>query len=142
MNLLQTFGLGRLPPEADLLIPPDSRKISCEHLSCSITFRNFRAPGRACKWKRQWFAGSIAVSDDHIIAFRWHTRLINTVFDDSRFAGLSFNAEDRMLIISHDASLYRNDWSGSLEYRFRTLQANRIVEAVRNANPQPVTVPS
>lgn len=133
MNLFQTFGLGRLPPEADFLIPPDSRRISCEHLSGNITFRNFRSPGRACTWKRQWFAGSIAVSDKRIIAFRGSKRLINAVFDDPRFDGLSFTADDDMLLISHDASLYRSDWFGILEYRFRTPEACRIADTIRNA---------
>jgi hypothetical protein len=136
------LGIARLPSEADALILPDDRRVVCEHLFCSITFRNFRAPGRACNWKRQWFVGSIAVSDDRIIAFRWRTRLINAVFDDPRFSKLSFAADEQTLSIAHDAALYRDDWSGLLEYRFHTPEAQQIATMARSALSKPAAVTS
>jgi len=69
-----------------------------------------------------------------MIAFRWRKRLINTDFDDLRFSGISFTVDEGILIVTHDASLYRDDWSGSLEYRFRTPEADRIVELVCSLN--------
>ncbi|WP_164100945.1 hypothetical protein [Candidatus Laterigemmans baculatus] len=131
MILLRTFGLGRLPSEAGWLIPHPSRVIECEHLSCWVTYRDFRAPGRACNWKRQWFAGSLALSEDRLIAFQWRSRLFNTGVDDPRFSGLAITAEDQTLIVSLNASLYRDDWSGFLEYQFRTPEADRIVYLLR-----------
>ena len=111
MNILRMLGIARLPVEADAVIPPDDRLLVNEHLFCSVTLRNFRAPGRACNWKRQWFAGSIAVSEGHVIAFRGRRRLINTAFDDPRFIKISFTADENRLYIAHDASLYHPDWS-------------------------------
>ncbi len=133
MNVLRMLGIARLPVEADALIPQDDRLLVCEHLFCSVTLRNFRAPGRACNWKRQWFAGSIAVSEDHIIAFRGRRRLINTAFDDPRFLKISFVSDEYNLYIAHDAALYRDDWSGQIEYRFRTLDAQKIAKIVHDA---------
>ncbi len=141
MNLLRTLGLARLPPEADSLIPPDLRQIVSENLSCDITLRKFSAPGRVCNWKRQWFAGSIAVAENRIVAFRWRKRIINTNFDDPRFDKISFTIVDHTLIVSHDAALYRDDWSGSIEYRFRTPDAERIADLVHSASRVPVTAP-
>lgn len=134
MNLLRLLGIARLPFGADALIPPNQRVLVCEHLFCSITFRNFRAPGRACDWNRQWFAGSIAVSDRHIIAFRGRRRLVNTAFDDPRFLGISFTADDCNLYITHDAGLYRDDWSGQIDYRFHTREAEQIATIARDAS--------
>ena len=128
MNLLRLTGLGRLPPEAVSVIRTESQLITCEHIWSSITYRKFRSPNRACNWKRQWFAGSIVVSNDRLIAFCWSKRLINTQFSDPRFAGLKLSAENNLLMIAHDASLYRDDWSGIVEYRFRTHEAARIVK--------------
>lgn len=134
MNLLRLLGIARLPFGAASLIPPNERVLVCEHLFCSITFRNFRSPGRACDWNRQWFVGSIAVSDRHIIAFRGRRRLINTAFDDPRFFRISFSADDYNLYITHDAGLYRDDWSGQIECRFHAREAQQIATVVRDAS--------
>ena len=141
MTIMKILGLGRLPPEADTLIPPADRIVTAEYLSCSCTFRNFRAPGRYYSWKRQWFAGSVCVSATHITAFRWRRRLINTDFEDPRFAQVSLSVDDETLIIKHDAALYRNDWPGSLEYRFRTPDAERIAEIASSGIPDAVADP-
>lgn len=134
MNVFQMLGIARLPTDADTLIPPDERLLVCEHLVCSITFRQFRAPGRACHWKRQWFAGSIAISHEHIIAFHGRRRLINTAFNDPRFSGISWTADECYLHVAHDAALYHDDWSGKLEYRFRTPEAHPILSIIRKAS--------
>ena len=130
MKWLHWFGLGKLPLEADQLILPSDRKLVCEHVWCSITFRDFRSSRRVCNWKRQWFAGSIVVSDHHIAAFRGRNRLINTSFGDPRFSGLSFVADETSLAVSHDAGLYRADWSGKLEYRFGTSAGAEVLKLV------------
>ncbi|XZE55365.1 hypothetical protein SH139x_001374 [Planctomycetaceae bacterium SH139] len=133
MNILRSLGLACLPLEADQLIPPGQRIIVREHLACAITLRNFSSPGRVCNWKRQWFAGSIAISGKRFIAFRWKRRLINMEFEDTRFSKLRFSSEQGMLRITHDADLCREDWSGSIEYRFRTTDADQIVALVLRA---------
>ena len=130
MTFLQLLNLGNLPTEADLLIPPESRDLVAENLAYDITYRSFRAPGRACNWRRQWFAGSIVLSNEKIIAFRGRKRIINTRFDDPRFAGLRITAENNTLLIAHAASLYRSDWSGSLEHRFHTPDAEVIADMI------------
>lgn len=142
MNVLRMLGIACLPVEAEALIPADDRILVCEHLFCSVTLRNFRAPGRACNWKRQWFAGSIAVSEDRIIAFRGRRRLINTPFDDPRFCKVSFTADEYILYIAHDAALYHDDWSGQIEYRFRTLDAQKIATIARDAVSRSAAVTS
>ncbi|MCD0461170.1 hypothetical protein [Roseiconus lacunae] len=128
MNLLQLLGLARLPAEADQLIPPQDRSIVYEHLWCSITLVNFSSPNRVCRWKRQWFAGSFAISQDRLIAFRGWRRMINLSFDDPRFREVMFSLDRQTLIIEHDASLFRDDWSGSIEYRFRIPDVLPVVE--------------
>lgn len=133
MNVLRMLGIARLPFDAEALIPPNERIHICEHLFCSITFRNFRAPGRACDWNRQWFAGSLAISANHMVAFRGRRRLINTAFDDPRFLRISFGSDENNLYVAHDASLYRDHWSGQIEYRFRTQEAQPIAKILRDA---------
>jgi hypothetical protein len=43
---------------------------------------------------------------------------------------VSLDKPDR-LVIAFDASLFHHDWSGELEYRFRTQQAQHLLEAIK-----------
>ena len=45
---------------------------------------------------------------------------------------MQFSVEgDDALLIAFDASLFRDDWSGALQYRFRTPQADDFVKMLR-----------
>jgi hypothetical protein len=115
-----------------------------EGIHCSLTFKNFKAPGRRESWRRIWFGGAIALTGSRLVALSGtkfttgialtddRSRLINITFDDDRFRlmNISLDKPDR-LVIAFDASLFHHDWSGQLEYRFRTPEAQRLVEAVR-----------
>ena len=115
-----------------------------EGIHCSLTFKNFKAPGRRETWRRIWFGGAIALTASRLVALsgtRFTTgialsddggRLINVPSDDDRFRlmSVSLDKPDR-LVIAFDASLFHHDWSGELEYRFRTQQAQHLLEAIK-----------
>ena len=115
-----------------------------EGIHCSLTFKNFKAPGRRETWRRIWFGGAIALTASRLVALsgtRFTTgialsddggRLINVPTDDDRFRlmSVSLDKPDR-LVIAFDASLFHHDWSGELEYRFRTQQAQHLLEAIK-----------
>lgn len=128
--MFKRLRLGRLPAEAEIWVPSATRRIEAESLRASVTMLDLRSPGWACNWRRIWFVGSIAMSDRRIVAYRWNKRLINTDFDDPRFPELEFSAEGPVLKIAHEAGVYREGWSGVLEYRFRTPLSEKIVEFV------------
>jgi len=71
------------------------------------------------------------LSENRIIAFRGYRRLIATNFADPRFLKISFSVDNDVSMISRDASLYRSDWSGEIEYRFKVTEATRIAAFVR-----------
>ena len=115
-----------------------------EGIHCSLTFKNFKAPGRRETWRRIWFGGAIALTASRLVALsgtRFTTgialsddggRLINVPSDDDRFRlmSVSLDKPDR-LVIAFDASLFHHDWSGELEYRFRTQQAQHLLDAIK-----------
>ena len=57
---------------------------------------------------------------------------IDVPLTDERLASMRFSVEppDRLLI-AFDAGLFHADWSGKLEYRFRTEQAQQFVDLIR-----------
>lgn len=128
---LRLFGSGRLPPEGASLIAGDSSVLFAESLVCSITLVHFRAPGRYASWRRQWFLGSLAVLKDRLVAYRYGKHLVNVAWDDSRIRQINFSApRPDCLLLTHDASLFQPTWSGIIELRFTTGDAERFLSDI------------
>jgi hypothetical protein len=138
------FKVGRIPMALMKELQSEVIEVYDEGIHCSLTFKNFKAPGRRETWRRIWFGGAIALTASRLVALsgtRFTTgialsddggRLINVPSDDDRFRlmSVSLDKPDR-LVIAFDASLFHHDWSGELEYRFRTQQAQHLLEAIK-----------
>lgn len=116
---LRLFSSGRLPPDGHRAIEADKQAIVCEGVVASITFRNFRSPGRYSSWRKQMFLGSIAVSKQGVIAYRNKKCLINIAFDDPRIRQVAWAVHGIALSVAFDAGLFESTWSGEIEMRFR-----------------------
>ncbi len=128
---LRLFGSGRLPPDGASLIAADLSALIAESLVCSITFVNFRAPGRYSSWRRQWFLGSLAVAKDRLVAYRYGKCLVNVPWDDPRVREIKFSVpQPSCLLLAYDASLFQPTWSGIIELRFTTGDAERVLRAI------------
>ena len=138
------FKIGRIPIALMKELQSEVIEVYDEGIHCSLTFKNFKAPGRRETWRRIWFGGAIALTASRLVALsgtRFTTgialsddggRLINVPSDDDRFRlmSVSLDKPDR-LVIAFDASLFHHDWSGELEYRFRTQQAQHLLDAIK-----------
>jgi len=138
------FKVGRIPMALMKELQSEVIEVYDEGIHCSLTFKNFKAPGRRETWRRIWFGGAIALTASRLVALsgtRFTTgialsddggRLINVPSDDDRFRlmSVSLDKPDR-LVIAFDASLFHHDWSGELEYRFRTQQAQHLLDAIK-----------
>ena len=57
---------------------------------------------------------------------------INVPFTDDRIRRLRLSIEgNETLLIAFDPSLFHHDWSGTMEYRFRTSQAKAFLAMLR-----------
>ena len=131
---LRLFGSGRLPPDGRRLIEPDQNPFIAEAIVGSVTFRNFRAPGRYSSWRRQWFLGSLGLTKKRFIAYRYRSCLVNIPYDDPRIAQVEFAVENQEnLSIRHDASLFHPSWAGEIEIRFTTADAQHILSLIESA---------
>jgi len=130
--LYRFFGLGKLP--ASVLAPLEKESITLldEGIRATVTYRNFRAPGRYSNWKRQWFSSSIILTKKRLLALRLRSEIIDVPLTDERFRRLQFSLEDEnTLLVAFDASLFHTDWSGTIEYRFKTAQAQTFLNKLR-----------
>ena len=94
-----------------------------------MTYLNFRAPGKYSSWRRQWFTGSIALTQARLVGLQYSNPVINVPVTDERLHSMRFSVEDgTTLLVAFDPALFHNDWSGTIECRFRTSQAEDFLE--------------
>ena len=132
--LYRLFGFGKIPAQYRAALESEGVPLSDEGIKGTVTYRNFRAPGRYSKWKRQWYSASIILTKARLLAFRHSSQIIDVPLADERFRRLQFSLEDESnLLIAFDASLFHNDWSGTIEYRFKTPRAGFLDKLHRQA---------
>jgi hypothetical protein len=106
--------------------------VSDEGIGGSVTYRDFRAPGRYSSYRKQAFIGSIVVTNIRLVGLMYSRFAVNVPFTDARIRQLQLSQERDRLVIAFDASLFHDDWSGTIEYRYHTAQAAEIIKWVQD----------
>ena len=126
------FGLGKLPAELAATLQGEGVILMDEGIKGSVTYLDFRAPGRHSDWRRQWFTSCIALTEARLLALQNSNTAINVPLQDERMRKMKFSVEDDgALLISFDPALFHSDWSGTMEYRFKTEQAQGFLAKLR-----------
>ena len=102
-----------------------------EGIRGSATYINFRAPGKASNWLRRWFTASMALTRERLWAQMYAQTIIDVPLTDERLESMQFSVDGD----AFDASLFHNDWSGRIEYRFGTAQARAFLDKLRESVP-------
>lgn len=127
--LHRLFGIGKFPQQYNAALRSEGIILADEGIKGSVTYLNFRSPQRYANWKRQWHTASIALTNARLLAFSYSSPIIDVPVTDERFRCLQFSlADENTLLVTFDASLFRNDWSGTLEYRFQTAQSQVFLD--------------
>ncbi len=130
--LYRLFGVGRMPAPWRTTLESEGLFLVDEGIAGSVTYRDFRAPGKRSAWRKVAFSGSIALTKTRLLALQYANPVINIPLDDERFKQLRISvAGEETLLVAFDPSLFHNDWSGTMEYRFHTSQARALFEILR-----------
>ena len=122
--LYRLFGVGKIPAQLRAALQSEIIVLLDEGISGSVTYLDFRAPGKRFNWRRQWFTGAIALTETRLVALQYSSLIVNVPVTDERMQRMRFSAEDdTTLLAAFDPGLFHNDWSGTIEYRFHTSQA-------------------
>ena len=107
--LYQLFRLGRVPKAFSAQIQQERLVLHDEGICGSLTFRNFRAPGKRCRWKRLWFDGAIVLTHERLFAFMRSRQIVGVSWDDPKIKNLNFFLkDDNLLCIEFDASTFED----------------------------------
>ena len=130
--LYRLFGIGKIPDKLRATLRTEGVLFMEEGLRGSATYRDFRAPGRYSNWRRQWYPASLVLTKERLLALSYSNPIIDIPLRDERLRRLQFTREagDR-LSVAFDPALFHDDWSGTIEYRFRTPEAARFLELLR-----------
>ena len=127
--LYRLFGVGRMPQQWRATIDSEGVVLFDEGIGGSITYRDFRAPGKRFAWRKVAFSGSIALTKTRLVALQYANPAINVPLDEPRLKQMQFSVEgEDKLLVAFNANLFHNDWSGTIEYRFRTEHARSFVK--------------
>ena len=127
--LYRLFGVGSVPRQLSATLQSEGVVLLDEGIAASVTYLDFRAPGRRSNWRRQWFTGAIALTRVRLVALQYSNTAINVPVNDERMRSMRFSVEEQTtLVVAFDPALFHDDWSGTMEYRFRTSQAQAFLE--------------
>lgn len=125
------LGAGTLPAPIRSALEAEGIDVLEEKIRATITFRNYKAPGRRSSWRREWFAGTLALTARRILAYRGAQPLVDIPYDHPTIKQVRFALEKQdCLCISFEASTFHADRSGMIEVRFFTPQAPSIVTRI------------
>jgi hypothetical protein len=130
--LYRLFGVGRIPKLIGDRLRMEGVVVADEGIGGSVTYRDFRAPGRYSSFRKQAFVGSVVVTNIRLVGLMSSRFAIDVPFSDQRIRQLQFSRERDRLLIAFDASLFHDDWSGTIEYRYHTSQAADIIKWVHD----------
>lgn len=127
--LYRLFGVGKVPAQLSAELKSENVILLDEGIPGSVTYLDFRAPGRRSSWRRQWFTGAIALTQTRLVALQYANLIVNVPVTEERLHRMRFSVEgESTLLVAFDPALFHNDWSGTIEYRFRTSQAQAFLE--------------
>lgn len=130
--LYRLFGAGKIPEQLAAQLKGEGILLLDEGVKGSVTYIDFRAPGRYSNWRRQWYTASIATTEVRLVALRYSQTIINVPLTDERIRRMQFSLEEsNTLLIAFDPVLFHKGWSGKIEYRFRTEQAQEFLDKLR-----------
>ena len=130
--LYKIFGTGKIRETLLNELKGEEIIASDEGIKSTLTYKNFRAPGRYSNWKRRWFSGAIALTKKRLVLQQYSQPVINLELTDARFEQIKISLETvDTLLFEFEPNLFLADSSGQIEWRCRTPHAKVIIDYFR-----------
>ena len=134
--MYRLLGAGKLPHQLQEKLVAEWIVLLDEGIGGSITYQNFRAPGKASNWKRSNFTGAVVLTKVRFVGLAYTRPVINLPYDDPRLPAVQVTLPGAQTIsLAFDAATFHDDWSGSIECRFDTEHAAHIQATLAGHQP-------
>lgn len=126
------FGAGRFPPPMMPQAEGEGIQFLDEGVRGVLTYRNFRRPGLRTMLDRRLFIGAIVLTKVRLLAVSGNNKLVDVPLSDERLRKMQFTVEDDgAFLIRFDASLFHDDWSGTIEYKYKSDESQRLLDLLK-----------
>jgi hypothetical protein len=130
------FGAGRMPEPARSELLAENVLALEEGLWITVTWLNFRAPGRYSNWKRQAHVGALALTSRRLVGYTRRTKIMDVPFDHPTLREVRLRLDPPgALCFACDAAKLRPEQSGTIEVRFFTPRAAEILALLQKYLP-------
>jgi hypothetical protein len=130
--LYRLFGYGKIPEKYMKEFKKEGIRLIDEGLKGSVTYKNFKAPGKYFSWKRHWFVSSLVLTSSRLAGLRGKHFIMNVPLSDTRIRKIDFRVEkEDVFTVSYEAGLFHHDWEGQIELRFRSALAEALLDALQ-----------
>lgn len=125
------LGSGRLPRMVRDQVDVEDVLLLAESLTGTLTFRNYKAPGRRSKLRKVGIAGAVCITDKRLLVWGARGKLVDVPREDQRFAQIEVEAEEpEKALFAWEAGLFHDNRSGRVEVRLHPVQAAYVCELV------------
>lgn len=132
--LYRLFNIGGIPRKLRSVLEVEGIEVCDEGMSGWLVTKNVKGPGRWHIYRREGFSGSLVVTSKRIICFTYWNRQINIAVDDPKITELFVsNPSENMFSISFESGVFRDGWSGVIEFLFKTEKARQFHTAFKSA---------
>ena len=133
--LYKLFGAGKIRDPLLNELKSENIIASDEGVKTTITYKDFRAPGRYSNWKRRWIVGAIILTSKRLILQQYSRPVINLELTDERFKKIKISLETAdTLLFEFEPQLFLENSSGKIEWRCRTPHAKMIADRLHLMN--------
>jgi len=133
--LYKLFSVGKIREPLLNELKSEGIIASDEGIRSTITYKNFRAPGRYSNWKRRWMSGAVALTKKRLILQQYSQPVINILLTDERFQKIKISLEtEDTLLFEFEPNLFLENSSGRIEWRCRTPHAKIIADRIQITN--------
>jgi hypothetical protein len=131
VNVLRRLllGSGRFPDELGTTLRAEGVELLEEGLSGSVTFRDYKAPGRRYSWRKVAVNGAIALTTRRLVVWCGRHKEVDIPIDHPLLGAVSAGRDEPDRVrLSYSAQAFHGDRSGTVELRFTTPRAAWLVE--------------
>jgi hypothetical protein len=131
--LYKLFGLGRIPRQLRPLLESEGIVVADEGIGGWFITKHVNGPGRRYRNRAEGFSGCLVVTKKRILCYTYWKRQINISVDDPKVSVLQVTLlKAETLSIAFESSVFREEWSGVIEFRFNTERAQLFHDTLRS----------
>jgi len=130
------FRWGRVPPARRRRYEADGVYICDEGVHVTVTYRNYRAPGKRFTYRRSSGSGAVVLTSNRFAVFTYRWPVLDVSRSEPEMSALRISApRPGTLTIAFEAGDVNPRCSGSVTVRLRTDRALELAALVKRESP-------